>query len=238
MVGIYRFAERIVRIDSLFERVHRYCQDYVYEKTDSTSIDIFVKIRQEELDFERSRTDEDKKYPYDYLEELAVYRQIAEKMPFYDTFLFHGSAVAVDGKAYLFTAPSGTGKSTHVRLWRELLGDRAVMVNDDKPLIRIKGEEVLIYGTPWNGKHRLGENICVPLIAVCVLERAETNRIEPISSNEAYPVLLQQTYRPMDRETLRRTLVLLDKFRSQVRFFRLQCNMDPEAAKVSYEGVQ
>lgn len=71
------------------------------------------------------------------LEETAVYRKIADKMVDYDTFVFHGSVIAVEGQAYLFTAKSGTGKSTHTRLWREMLGDKAVMVNDDKPMLRV-----------------------------------------------------------------------------------------------------
>ena len=85
--------------------------------------------------------------PDDYLETLAVCRKIAERMPEYDTFLFHGSCIAVDGVGYLFTAKSGTGKSTHTRLWRELLDNRATMVNDDKPLIRIADDGLVIYGT-------------------------------------------------------------------------------------------
>ena len=90
-----------------------------------------------------------------YLETLAVYRKIAVRMLQHDTLLMHGSAVAVDGKAYLFIAASGTGKSTHTRLWREQFGARAVMVNDDKPLVHVKEDGVTVCGTPWDGKHRL-----------------------------------------------------------------------------------
>ena len=97
----------------------------------------------------------------------------------YDTILFHGSVIAVDGIGYLFTAKSGTGKSTHTRLWREYFGDRAAMVNDDKPLLKITDSSVIAYGTPYNGKHRLGTNISVPLKAICILTRAADNHIEP-----------------------------------------------------------
>ena len=127
-----------------------------------------------------------------FIESIMVYRKIAEVMPAYDTFLFHGSAIAVDGLAYLFTAKSGTGKSTHTYLWREMLGTRAIMVNDDKPLIRITGDKATIYGTPWQGKENIGNNISVPLKAVCLLERAERNHIRAITKGEAYAMLLQQ----------------------------------------------
>ena len=143
MTGTYKMAGKIIEINSLYKKVHDYCKEYscVCEP------DITVSITQADIDYERKKsaaadTAEGRTphvSPDDYLEELAVYRKIAEKMPEYDTFLFHGSAVAVDRVCYIFTAKSGTGKSTHTRLWRTLLGERAVMVNDDKPLIRVGG---------------------------------------------------------------------------------------------------
>ena len=171
-------------------------------------------------------------------ETLAIYRKIAEKMPEYDTVLMHGSAVAVDGEAYLFTAPSSTGKSTHTRLWREVFGERAVMVNDDKPLVRIDPDGATVFGTPWNGKHRLGANIAVPLRAICLLERAEINRIGEISARGAYPTLLRQTYRPLDPGVFAKMLTLLDRLKTVVRFYRLGCNMELDAARIAYEGMK
>ena len=173
-----------------------------------------------------------------YLETLAIYRKLAEELLERDVLLFHGSAVAVDGEAYLFTAPSGTGKSTHARLWREAFGDRAVMINDDKPLLRVSEEGVRVYGTPWNGKHRLGGNLSAPLKALCVLTRDERNHIEPISREEAFAVLFQQSYRPAREENLPRLLALLERLSRKVGLYRLGCNMEPEAAIISYQGMQ
>ena len=173
-----------------------------------------------------------------YLEMLAVYRKIAEKMPEYDTILFHGSCVAVGGIGYLFTAKSGTGKSTHTRLWRELLGERAVMVNDDKPLIRISDSGAVIYGTPWDGKHRLSTNIAASLKALCVLERAEQNTIRQIRAGEAYPILLQQVFRPIDSTAMSKTLTLIDRLAASVSLWRLGCNIEIEAARVAYDAMK
>ena len=189
-------------------------------------------ITMDDIEYERSRA-ESGNWSDKYLEELAVYRKICEKMPYYDTILFHGSVIAVDGYAYMFTATSGTGKSTHAALWRKLLGERAVMVNDDKPLLHI-GETTTAYGTPYDGKHRLSSDISVPLKAVCILERSSENHIETISKSDAYPMLLQQVYRPNDVFALRKTLTLLDKMACNVKFFRLGCNMDISAAELSY----
>ena len=144
----------------------------------------------------------------------------------------------MDGEAYLFTAKSGTGKSTHTRLWRKYLGKKAVMVNDDKPLLKITEEGVTAYGTPYNGKHRLGADMSVPLKAICVLTRAEYNYIIPVSRGEVYHMLVQQTYRPADIMLMQKTLSLLDKLADNVMLYRLGCNMDISAAKVAYEGMR
>ena len=239
MNGLYRIADRTIGIGSLHREVHALCERY---RAAGGPVDFDVQTTQADIDFEREKSVQEDvaKYAFSdgYLETLAVYRQIAERMPSYDTVLMHGSCVAVDGAAYLFTAKSGTGKSTHVRLWREMLGERAVMVNDDKPLIRIGDGTAIVYGTPWDGKHRLSSNIAVPLRAICILERAETNAIKSITAREAFPMLVQQIYRPMDTGAMLKTLQLIDRLSGAVTLWRLGCNMEPEAALVSYGAMR
>ena len=241
MDGCYRLADRIIRIRSIYPEVQEMCAAYRAEGTP----DFSVECRQEHIDAEREHAAREDalegRKPRDwseaYLETLAVYRQIAEKLPDYDTVLFHGSALAADGTAYLFTARSGTGKSTHARLWREALGDRVVMINDDKPLLRIAETGAAVYGTPWDGKHHLSGNLSAPLKAVCILERSPVNRIARISPREAYAFLLQQCYRPADAGAMGKTLALLDRLTRVTELFRLGCNMDPEAALTACEGM-
>ena len=236
MKNTYRIAEKNIEIDSMYEDVHRMCEAYLT----CNAPEIFVKTGCDEIEFERKKSTRNDElngisavdYRDSYLETLAVYRQIAERMPDYNTLLFHGSCVSVDGEAYLFAAESGTGKSTHTRLWRQYLGDRAVMVNDDKPLIRIEKGSAIVYGTPWNGKHRLGNNISVPLRAICLLERGAENSIERISKKEALPFIIKQTYRPASTSALAKTLGLIDNLNPD--FYRLKCNMDISAAELSY----
>ena len=242
MKGIYCFAGVTVEICTLGRETHTLCANYRAEGI----ADFSVVTGSADIDLEREKSarEDDKagvpvrRFTDGYLETLAVYRKIAEKMPDYDTVLFHGSCVAADGAGYLFTAKSGTGKSTHARLWRELLGDRAVMVNDDKPLIRVTEGAALVYGTPWDGKHRLSANVAVPLKGLCILERAEKNAIRPISGAEAYPMLLQQVYRPEDAAALAKTLTLLDRLAAAVPLWRLGCNMDIEAAQAAYDAMK
>ena len=242
MTNCYRFADKTIQISSLFDEVHNNSREYL-----TTGLpDFAVETSQADIDFEREKSAREDRaegrdirhFPDTYLETLAVYRKIAEKMPDYNTVLFHGSCVAVDGAAYLFTAKSGTGKSTHTRLWRELLGERAVMVNDDKPLIRIEDGQAVVFGTPWDGKHHLSRNTSVPLKALCILERSAFNHIEPVTARDVYPILMQQVYRPADPAALAKTLALLDQMTEAADLFRLGCNMDLSAAKLSYETMR
>lgn len=242
MRGVYKFAGTAVEICSLYEEVQLLCRDYgCGEKPEFT-----VNITQAHIERERERSaSEDRKegipvrrFTDSYLETLAVYREIAEHICDRDVLLFHGSAVAVDGEGYLFTAKSGTGKSTHTRLWREYLGERAVMINDDKPLIRIQEEGARIYGTPWDGKHRLSNNISAPLKAVCILGRAEENSIVKISAAEALPMLLQQVCRVQSPEKMKKLLNLIDRLSGSVSLYRLGCNTDISAAETSYNAMK
>ena len=242
MKQLYRFADRIIEINSMHPMIHEQCREYRAAGVP----DFRIEITPSDIVFEREKSAQADKaeeraiqfYSDGYLETLAAYRKIAERMPEYDTVLFHGSCVAVDGAGYLFTAKSGTGKSTHTRLWRELLGDRAIMINDDKPLIRISDSGAIIYGTPWDGKHHLSNNIAVSLKAICILERAKENAILPVTREEALPMLIQQTYRPADPLTLAETLTLIDRLGMEVKLYRLRCNMDIGAAKLSYDAMK
>lgn len=237
-----KLAGITIEIHALFESTMQFCQEYICEDRPEFS----VEVSPADISLEREKSAREdalegipiRHFPDEYLETLAVYRKIAEQMLQYDTFLFHGSVVAVDGEGYLFTAKSGTGKSTHTAFWRQEFGPRAVMVNDDKPLLQVKNGKVWVFGTPWDGKHRLSTNTCVPLKGICILERGTENSIETISPRQALPMLLQQSYRPHNPNGSVQLLTLLDRLTAVVPFYRLHCNLDPSAARVAYEGMQ
>ncbi len=231
-----------VRVAALYESTRDHCGAYLTEEEPLfTVVSDGEKIAAERRMSEETEGEGLSRYYSDaYLETLAVYRQIAEKMTEFDTILFHGSVIAVDGEAYIFTAPSGTGKSTHTRLWREVLpkyGHEVFMVNDDKPLLRFTDEGICACGTPWNGKHRLGTNCMVPVKGVCSLEQAPENEIHRMDLSKIWPVLMRQSYRPEEPAHVAATLKLLDRLAQEVPMYELRCNMDPEAALVSFEAM-
>lgn len=260
-----RLAGQLFTICPVYDYIREYCKDYMVadvtgysrladgdtEYTLSRVGDITtesvtrITITQSDIDFEREKSAREdvregipiRQFFDAYLETLAVYRKIADHLLSCDTLLFHGSVIAVDGEGYLFTAKSGTGKSTHTRLWREYFGERAVMVNDDKPLLHITDSGVTVYGTPWDGKHRLSTNTAVPLNGIFLLERDTTNHIEPAAPHVVYPLIVQQTNRSFTADGMKQTLSLIDHMLSVVPVYRLGCNMDIEAARVAYEGM-
>ena len=198
--------------------------DIVYEREKSRKEDLLEGI-------------EPREFSEEYLEFIAVHRKLSEALFDYNTLLFHGSVVAVDGEAYLFTAKSGTGKSTHTRLWREVFGDRAVMVNDDKPFLEITENGVYACGSPWNGKHGLGSNLRVPLKAICILGRGTENQIRQIQPKDALFMLLQQSNRPRNPRNMAKYMELVDRLSVGVGLYKLACNISTEAVEIAYNAM-
>lgn len=225
----------------LYSETAALCSDYLTQETPLFSIEIMPeRIEREQKELEAlSRTHRGIPSPSigAETESNALYRETAERLSAYHTILMHGSAVAVDGEGYVFVAPSGTGKSTHTSLWREVFGNRAIMVNDDKPLIRCADAGVFICGSPWNGKHHLSSNVKVPLKAVCFLHRGKENRIETADGSGAYLAMLKSVYRSDDVAKEQAILRTLKEVFERVSCYRLYCNMEKEAALVAYEGM-
>ena len=236
-----QLAEIIIEVSTLYDDTKKLCHHYL----SSGKPDFSISIKQDDIEFEQHKSVQINElhgfpvpeYSSGYLETLAVLRKIAEKIPDYGVLLIHGSALALDCNGILFAAKSGVGKSTHARLWREQFGERIVMVNDDKPFIKVCCDGAFLCGTPWDGKHRLGSNTKVPLRAISLLYQNSNNKILPISSREAYPLLLQQTYHPRDKDAAVNTLTLLDLLMKNVSLYSLGCNTEAAAALTAYEGM-
>jgi len=227
-----RVAEHNFRIDNQYSYVLNMSRDYIIDDDVSAPL---LSATQSEIERERDEL-------YDsspgYLESLAIYRKMCESLIEADCILFHASALSIDGSGVMFTAKSGTGKSTHSRMWRERFGDRVTMINDDKPILKVGEDGVVVYGTPWCGKHGLQKNTSVKVKAICLLERGEKNSIAPLETIEAFPTLFSQTYRPSDEKLMRSTIHLVGKLSSAVKLFRLRCNISHEAAQCAYEMMK
>lgn len=158
------------------------------------------------------------------------------KLPDYGRFFLHASAVVLDHRGYLFSAPSGTGKSTHTALWlQEFPG--SFLLNDDKPVIWPQKNQITVWGTPFSGKSDKQVNMGVPLQAICFLKRGSENHISQLNEEEALAELLNNTCRPANIGQMNALLDMLEMVVSQIGIFRLECTPSPEAARLAQAAM-
>ena len=224
------------QVQPMFFSTKEYCRPYLTEREPEFFVEVTTEdlIRQQEA-LDREADEEGlrrRKFTDPFLERTVIQEKIAEKLLERDTLLLHGSTVAVDGQAYLFTAPCGTGKSTHTRLWRELFGDRAVMVNDDKVFLQLRQDGVWAYGSPWMGKHGIGTNISAPLKGICFLQRGTENAIQRAEPQKWLAELVHQCFLPEERY-----LPLISQLAQRIPLWEMSCTKDPQAAAIAYEAI-
>ena len=184
----------------------------------------------------------------------AFLREIAERLPCLGGLLLHSATFDINGVGVAFAALSGTGKTTQMLNWQKLLGEKMTIVNGDKPIIRFfdkdfceqkglnipEGTEFGVpyaYGTPWNGKERLGCNMRTKLKHICFIERSETNYVTKIEKADAIERIMKQVYIPKDTAALKKTMELVDRLINSCELWIIHCNMDPESAKIAYETI-
>lgn len=230
--GKYSLAGHTFEVSSFYPLVHIMFEKY---KSDDRT-EFTVVVTEEKIEYERKHSKGGDHFPNQYLDALAVYRMICERMISYDTILFHSSALMLDGTAYLFTAHSGTGKSTHARLWREYFGDRVTMINDDKPLISFGKDGAVVWGTPYAGKECIHNNVSAKVGGIIFLHQHSENVIRPMSQKESFPLFLEQSYRPVCDGGRVKTMELLLRL-SALPTYSLGCTISREAVELAYQTL-
>ncbi len=226
-------AALTVLIDNSYPYIENLAKDYVTDKKS----DFSVSVTKDKIIAEQNCAP-DAKLPMDYCESICIYREIAEKLPDYDAFVFHGCVIAYDGGAYLFTAQSGVGKTTHARNWLSRFGDKVHILNGDKPIIRIIDGKPYACGTPWRGKENYGINEILPLRAIVFVERGTENKAAPASKSESLVKFMKQIYLPRSQASvLSKTMRLADKILDTIPLLRLVCNKEEESAQVAFDAL-
>lgn len=229
-MGIYEFAGCVVSYEPLYGLLRRRME--TYRSDTEGQPDITLDGTKE--DYEKLR----KQYPHLSIEECEYSCAGADfymKLLKHQGFMIHASAVEKEGKAYLFSAPSGTGKSTHAQLWRQTFkGEPIRIINDDKPAVCLQNGVFYACGTPFSGKTDKNENRKAPIQGLCMLHRGKTNKIQKITSGEALPLILPQTLFYGDEEETNLLLSFLDRFLQSVPVYKMECTMEEEAAKTAY----
>ena len=264
-------AGKTVFVSANYEQTRKYCEKYIVPDVERP--DIIAELTQDEID--RIMVDareelakqgiESSGLTREYYEFLLLHEKVSEKMPDFDIVMFHCSCIKVDDQAILFTAKSGTGKSTHSKNWKKYLGERMTYINDDKPFVGVSeagsasdaaaaaganaatsaganattsaGVQITAYGSPWNGKHFLGENTSAPIKAIGIIKRDTVNHIERVSPIDAFITLYQQIYLPRVEKTRAKTMQIMQLLAENVPVYIIYCNMEPESAQVAYEGI-
>lgn len=147
-------------------------------------------------------------------------------------FFLHASAVVHEGGAYLFSGPSGVGKSTHTALWCSQFPGSYIL-NDDKPVLWPEAGQITVWGSPFAGKTDLQVNRGVPLRGICFLRQGEENRIAPLTEERALAALLDNTWRPGSGDALGALLGLLEQVVANTAIYEMRCTAAPEAAALS-----
>lgn len=227
---IYRIADMLFDITPRYRLLASILTPY----TAAGEADFTIRYTDEELRAAQERSPENS---IAYAESLAVCRAVSEFAVQRGVMLFHAATVAVDGKAYAFSAPSGTGKSTHISLWHQYFGDRVEIINGDKPLLREKDGAFTVYGTPWCGKEGWSRNVSAPLAAICFIARSEENRIRKLSAEETVGRLFGQLLKPKDNGEVAEVLRMTDLLVRNVPVYLLECNISEEAARLSFRTL-
>lgn len=152
--------------------------------------------------------------------------------------LLHSSCIVVDDRAYAFSADSGTGKSTHTQLWLKHFGDKAYMLNDDKPAIRIIDGEVYACGTPFSGKYDYSTPKVVKLAGICFLERSEENWIKKADTSRAVFNIFSQTVRRLNADKMNNLFDVIEQIFAKVPLYELGCNISDDAVLTSYNAMK
>lgn len=230
---LYSIADFNFKFDNKFDYFDSICKDFISHKAEK---DFEIFITKADIEYERINSDS-----FDlFYEGTAAFRHLSELLPLHNAFVLHSACFDVDGVGVAFAAHSGTGKTTHMRLWQDLLGDRMTVVNGDKPIVRFFDTEPEVpyaYGTPWNGKEHLGCNMRTPMKHICFIERAEENSCEPMDASEAIDLIFNQVYMPKDPMAVVNTMQLINRFISSCKLWKIKCNMDISAAEVAYKTI-
>ena len=227
----YDIAGLVVEIKHPTGRTEKQARPYLCKDQEGQTADITIDVTEQRVTDAMAENRDDWYYMLtgsDFYTQLLKFRGI----------LLHSSCVVVDGAAYAFSADSGTGKSTHTALWLKHFGDRAYMLNDDKPAIRLVGDRVYACGTPWSGKYDYSTPGMVPLAGICFLERAKENFIHPADTKKAVFNIFSQTVRKLGPNAMERLFDMLETIFAKVPLYELGCNISDDAVRTSYNAMK
>ena len=229
----YKIADLIIEMNPKYEETINLARPFIYNGR--READITLEVTGKHLSYLMSKAVEGT--TIDKLENFALSGDFNRKVIEHGIMLVHSSALIYDGGAYLFSADSGVGKSTHTKLWLKAFGDKVHIMNDDKPVVRLYDDRATAYGTPFDGGSGIALNESFPLKAIVFVERGEKNSVRIPDSREIIQKLYFQTARMVNAETAEKMLHNIEGILRLTKFYVLTCNMDISAAYTAYNSI-
>lgn len=235
-MAIYDIAGLKVNIVNPHGRTEKQAVPYLAaDQSENQHIDITIDITNERIKEAMAEHPELRQDDWEYmLTGSDFYTELIN----FNGILLHSSCIVVDDMAYAFSADSGTGKSTHTQLWLDYFGDRAYMLNDDKPAIRIIGSKVYACGTPFSGKYDYSTPKVVELAGICFLERSTENWIKQADTAKAVFNIFSQTVRKLNRDKMDNLFNVIEEIFAKVPLYELGCNISQDAMLTSYNAMK
>ena len=230
----YLIADLVTEYEPLTDEFGAFLEPFAYHGERETDI----RLKNTREDTEKLLGRMVKETTFAQAESFGVSGQFNRAVIRFHAMLVHSSALVMDGRAYLFSADSGVGKSTHTRLWLEAFGDRVHIMNDDKPVVRIYDDRVVACGTPFDGGSGIALNETYPLGAIIFVERGEENAVRVPADKEIIQLLYFQTARFVGPKTAEMMLDNFDRLIGRTKFLILTCNMDISAAETAFRAIQ
>src|SRR5690554_5784369 len=155
----------------------------------------------------------------------------------HDYLPLHGAAITINDCAVIFSAPSGTGKSTHARLWHERYLDDVKYINDDKPLLKVIDNELIVFGSPFSGEDKKNNNTNKPLKGIVFLEQSKNNEISLIDNNLIVPLIIKNILRPEKEEFWDKVLNIINFIANNIPIYKLKADISYNAVETVYNKL-
>ena len=205
----------------LFSETVHYFENYLKENSDF--LFPYISITEGYMEENKWLVDENEKSK-PFIEFHTLMLATGNLLLEYDRALFHGVALLWKGYAWIITAPSGTGKTTQLKLWKKTLKRDVKIINGDKPLIECRSDgTVWVYSSPWRGKERFGsQGLCAPLGGIILLEQGNDNTITRLHSKEAvFPLFIEFISYPENEVQLNHQAYILEQMMNEAPVWKL-----------------
>ncbi len=232
---LYEIAQTLIEITPEYDLSKKILASYACGES-AAAPDFCIKLNKSELD--RLCGTNPHLTPAE-VEQICLAECFSREMLRFGGVFLHASALSFRGRAYLFSAPSQTGKSTHTGLWQKVFGSNEVkIINDDRPIIKAGADIPAVFGTPFSGGSGKEINVSVPLGAVFFLRRGRENSVRKLKADEITPLFLNNTVNFVSKAYMSALLENIETLIKKTSFYELTCTEDVRAVLCAYNVIK